>query len=210
MADKKKVLILADINSIHTQKWVKSLMCDFDIFLCSIDPITEITHEIEEIVSFVKFYTSQKRLSNSSNKLLFLKFYLQLIRIKKSFKPDIIHSHYATSYGLLGRLLFFKRFYISVWGSDIFEFPLKSTLHRIIIRFILQGAATLFSTSKTMLFFLCLHGRLSQATAFPIPASPSYAMQPPCPRHTSPQPRSLLSPYSYCCVFLHRTFFYKL
>lgn len=125
-------------------------MCDFDIFLCSIDPITERTGTIEDIESKVKIYTPKKRLSNSSNKLLFLKFFLQLIRIKKSFKPDIIHSHYATSYGLLGRLLFFKRFYISVWGSDIFEFPLKSTLHRVIIRFILQGAATLFSTSKTM------------------------------------------------------------
>ena len=150
MTDKKKVLILADINSIHTQKWVKSLMCDFDIFLCSIDPIQNRTTMIEDLLSKVQFYSSEKRLSNTSNKLLFLKFYLQLIRIKTAFKPNIIHSHYATSYGLLGRLLFFKRFYISVWGSDIFEFPLKSTLHKIIIKFILKGASKLFSTSSIM------------------------------------------------------------
>lgn len=150
MTDKKKVLILADVNSIHTQKWILSLMNDFDIVLFSIDPVFEKNHNIKLIERGIKIYTSNIKLANSKNKLLFISQFIRLIKIKKVFKPEIIHSHYATSYGILGRLLRSNCFYISVWGSDIFEFPKKSFIHKTIIKFILSGANKIFSTSNIM------------------------------------------------------------
>ena len=150
MPTKRKVLILSDINSIHTQKWIISLMYDYQILLFSIDPINELTKDIKLIQEQVEIKTSKQKLSGVKNKLLFISLFFELIKIKKSFNPHIIHSHYATSYGLLGRMLFFKNFYLSVWGSDIFDFPLKSVFHKWIMIFILKGADKIFSTSHVM------------------------------------------------------------
>ena len=150
MTDKKKVLILADVNSIHTQKWILSLMNDFEIVLFSIDPIFEKNQNIKLIERNVEICTSNIKLANSKNKLLFISQFIKLNKINIRFKPEIIHSHFATSYGLLGRLLKSDCFYISVWGSDIFEFPRKSIFHKTIIKFILSGANKIFSTSNIM------------------------------------------------------------
>ena len=46
----------------------------------------------------------------------------------KDFKPNILHAHYASSYGILGYLIKFKPFILSVWGSDIYHFPNKNLL----------------------------------------------------------------------------------
>jgi glycosyltransferase involved in cell wall biosynthesis len=66
------------------------------------------------------------------------------------FKPDIIHSHYASSYGLLGVLTFKKPLIVSLWGSDIFDFPQKNFISNFLTRFILKKASIILSTSHIM------------------------------------------------------------
>ena len=39
-------------------------------------------------------------------------------RLLERFSPDIVHAHYASSYGTLGRLCRFHPYVLSVWGSD--------------------------------------------------------------------------------------------
>lgn len=68
----------------------------------------------------------------------------------KKFSPDIVHAHYASSYGLLGSLSGFSPFIISAWGSDIYEFPQKSFLHKAILKFNLKRADKILSTSYVM------------------------------------------------------------
>jgi len=67
-----------------------------------------------------------------------------------SFKPDLVHAHFASSNGLLGALANFHPFIVSVWGSDIFDFPEVSPVHRAIMRFNLSKADRLLSTSMVM------------------------------------------------------------
>jgi glycosyltransferase involved in cell wall biosynthesis len=74
----------------------------------------------------------------------------KLKRAIKNFKPDIIHAHYATSYGLLGALSGFKPLIISVWGSDVYRFPNISILHKLLIKFNLFRATEILSTSNAM------------------------------------------------------------
>ena len=71
-------------------------------------------------------------------------------RIIKNFKPDILHAHWATSYGLIGALTGFHPFILSVWGADVFDFPGKSILHRKIVEFNLRKADRILSTSEIM------------------------------------------------------------
>ena len=66
------------------------------------------------------------------------------------FKPDIVHAHYATSYGTLGRLCGFHPYVLSVWGSDVYDFPRRSWLHRKLLQENLAAADHLCSTSENM------------------------------------------------------------
>ena len=42
-----------------------------------------------------------------------------------SIEPDIVHAHWATSYGLLAAVSGFHPLVISTWGSDIMDSPQK-------------------------------------------------------------------------------------
>ncbi len=84
------------------------------------------------------------------SKLRYLKGVSSLKKIINEWKPDIVHAHYASSYGLIGALLNFHPFVLSVWGTDVFEFPKKNFLSKLILKFVFQKADKLLSTSKCM------------------------------------------------------------
>lgn len=65
-------------------------------------------------------------------------------------RPDILHVHYATGYGTLGHLSGFHPLLLSVWGSDVYSFPLKSPLHRWLVASNLRAADWVGSTSRVM------------------------------------------------------------
>jgi glycosyltransferase involved in cell wall biosynthesis len=83
-------------------------------------------------------------------KLLYLKSIVQVKNLLKSFNPDILHAHYASSYGMIGAFSAFHPFVLSVWGTDVFNFPRKSLVHRKIFEFNLVKADRVLSTSNFM------------------------------------------------------------
>lgn len=64
--------------------------------------------------------------------------------------PDIINAHYATSYGAAMALSGVNDYILSVWGSDIYDFPQKSIIHKALLKYCLKKPALLLSTSKAM------------------------------------------------------------
>lgn len=148
---KLKLLILSDAGSIHTYRWVKSLSeSGVDIILFSLSGCSEFKYE--ELVN-VKFFSCNlkvEKYGNSIFKLKYLSALGKLIKINREYSPDIVHAHYASSYGLLGSLLNFHPFYISVWGSDIFDFPKKTFLHKRLLTYALRKADLILSTSVIM------------------------------------------------------------
>ena len=80
-------------------------------------------------------------------------YYGNLIHIRKLLRelsPDILHAHYATGYGTLGRLSGYHPYMLSVWGSDVYEFPYRSFLHCRVLTKNLLAAEDLCSTSQAM------------------------------------------------------------
>jgi len=65
-------------------------------------------------------------------------------------KPDLLHTHYASGYGTLGRLVNYHPYVLSVWGSDIYDFPYKSKYNMNVIKKNLLSADWICSTSKVM------------------------------------------------------------
>ncbi len=137
-----KLMILADAKSPHTIKWANALS-NQGIEICILSFRKAINENYNHNIINISLNSEGSKFS-----------YLKLLPIVKreitTFKPDILHSYYASSYGLIGALSNFQPLVISVWGSDIFEFPKKSFLHKSILKLNFKKANFLQSTSKTM------------------------------------------------------------
>lgn len=149
-----KILLLSDPNSSHTYKWVRSLLdngCDIYLF-----GFSDYNKKLYEGLPNLKIYTfgiDETILRSGEGNYSKLKYLSALPKIKeiiKEYKPDFLHAHSASSYGLLGALSGFHPFVLSIWGLDIFTFPNKSIIHKKVIRFILKKADYILSTSNIM------------------------------------------------------------
>ncbi|WP_123054313.1 glycosyltransferase [Clostridium sp. JN-1] len=137
-----RICFLADADSIHTRKWVDYFSrLNNEIYLISMRG-TNYAYQDNVKVIVVK--------PPFNSKLAYFTILLKIKSIVKSIKPDILHSHYATSYGLYGRISGYHPFIISVWGSDVYEFPKASSINAKLLKFILNGADAVCSTSVDM------------------------------------------------------------
>jgi len=134
-----KLCFLANAASTHTEKWAIAL--------------TERGWELE-ILSFlpaelpkVKVHLIPRLVGDKVDVLLRQTWVREKVA---EIKPDLIHAHYATSFGLLGALTHRHPLLISAWGSDIFSFPRTSFLHRKLLKWILRRADILCSSSEIM------------------------------------------------------------
>lgn len=142
-----KICYLADINSAHTHKWLNYFVHKgYDIHVISLgkgeyEGITVHSLDVQENVI---------RKTSDKNKLEYLKKVKRVKALIKEINPDILHAHYASSYGLLGSIANKHPYIISVWGSDIYDFPIKSPIHKFIIKYNLKKADYILSTSNVM------------------------------------------------------------
>lgn len=146
-----KIFLLSESNSPHTIKWVTALAENgIEIILFS---ITESTTEAYKkfgniIVKFGNVKFNKSWAETRYSKLIYLKLVSLVKKLIEKYKPDILHAHYATSYGLLGALSDFQPFLISVWGSDVLTFPRTSFIHKNILKYILSKPLKVFATSN--------------------------------------------------------------
>ena len=147
-----KVLIFADSSSMHTIRWANALRDKgIETAVLGLSPCKypESYEGIKIYSANISFNTVVKE-DGSINKFIYFKSLSKLKKIISDFKPDILHSYYASSYGFIGALVNFHPFYISAWGSDVFTFPRRSIFSRFILKYSLSKADRIFSTSKIM------------------------------------------------------------
>ena len=149
-----KLLILGDPSSSHIIKWVRALSENgIEITLFGVQDFYQKHYEGLEKFNVHSLKLDKSLTDTNEGSLKKIQYFNSLKHIKKiirEFKPDIIHSHYISSYGLLGALSSFRPFIISVWGSDIFSFPNMSLIHKMSVKFSLLKADKILSTSKMM------------------------------------------------------------
>lgn len=146
-----KVLILAELTASHTIRWVNALdERGLDIFLFGINKYNGALYNKNVKIECINVPEIIKNTSSGNfSKIVYLKALKNIKRILNEFKPDILHAHYASSFGILGALTGFHPFIISVWGSDIFSFP-DSKIRKLILKFSLSKADKILSTSRIM------------------------------------------------------------
>ncbi|WP_064091870.1 glycosyltransferase [Rossellomorea aquimaris] len=138
-----RILLLAPSKSIHTQKWALFYKQNN----IEVKVVTFADHYSEDNASKVDTFVLPKLLPG---KLAYFSGVRALKKLIQEYKPDILHSHYVSSYGLVGALTGFKPHFVSVWGRDIFQFPLQNMLNKRLVQFTLKQAQVICSTSKVM------------------------------------------------------------
>lgn len=135
-----RIALLAGYNVIHTVRWANSL-CErgHEVHLFTLHREGD---KLDPRVIKVIFPFSPP--SGYYLNLPFVCFYLRKI------KPDLINAHYASGYGTLGRLSGFHPYVLSVWGSDVYDFPNHSTRNRNLVVKNLMSADMVCSTSHVM------------------------------------------------------------
>lgn len=135
-----KVVLLSAAFSIHTARWANGLVSrGVEVHLISLH---ENAHVLDPKVYLYKL----------KNKAPFGYFsaVFEVRKLLKEIQPDLVNAHYATGYGLLARLVAFKPVLLSVWGSDVYDFPEKSVVHRWLLKGNLKSATSIASTSHCM------------------------------------------------------------
>lgn len=140
-----KICFVSDAGSYHTKKWCKWFY--------------EQGHEIS-VISFTPGVIENAEViiietgaNSRGNDLGKLKYFLAISKMRQAIQeinPDIINVHYATSYGTIVALSGIKGYVLSVWGADVYDFPQKSFMHRSLLKYSLNNAKYLFSTSQAM------------------------------------------------------------
>lgn len=140
-----KICLVGSSQSIHIVKWCRWF--------------SEHGHEVHVISfrndsipgSIVHYINPGVEMESGDFKKI--KYLFQVIKVRKEIKrinPDVVNAHYATSYGTVMALTGIKGYILSVWGSDVYDFPKKSLLHKLILKYSLYKADYIFSTSKAM------------------------------------------------------------
>lgn len=119
-----KIVILGENGSVHVQKWIQGIAACAGVQL--------------HVISFdrgVKFagvtYHSLKKISGTK-----IDYLLNVFKVKaflKKIKPDVLHAHYATSYGFLAAYSGFHPLIITGWGADIFDSPKNSLMKSMLV-----------------------------------------------------------------------------
>lgn len=139
---KKKVLFLAAANSVHTIKWVNALSNEYEIHLIYCNNHKPKLDKIDNRVI-------QHKLAFNAPLGYYINV-LQLKKIYKKIKPDIINVHYASGYGTLARVSKLDNILLSIWGSDIYDFPNQSKIKKKILYKNIKNAKYIASTSNVM------------------------------------------------------------
>jgi glycosyltransferase involved in cell wall biosynthesis len=146
---KIKLCFLADARVTHSQKWVS-------FFAQRGHEVHLITFR-EDRIPGVQIHLIKRRVpvhispvASTMGKLGYFFYIRQVGGLIRSLAPDILHAHWATSYGLLGAMSGYHPFVLSTWGSDLFEFPQKSFWHKKMIKFVVNRADHITATSRML------------------------------------------------------------
>lgn len=135
-----KALLISSACCIHTRKWCNGLAeKGLEIHLVSQQVPMDGYHE--KVIFHKLPYKGLKGYLLNRNALL---------KTIKEVSPDVVNVHYASGYGTLASVAGLKNFIMSVWGSDVYDFPFKSRAHYKLVKHNLNRASVICSTSEVM------------------------------------------------------------
>jgi len=135
----KRIMIVANASSTHTIRWANALY-EKGHAVTLVTQHTPISGLKKEIPLITLPYEGMKGYFLNTQ---------ELRRLNLKIKPDVIHAYFASGYGTLLANTGLN-YYISVWGSDVYIYPKKNLINKLLLRRSLEKATYIFSTSEAM------------------------------------------------------------
>lgn len=120
MAERLRVLVLADVGSFHIERYAAELRRQGCLVLIASMESGRVT-----------FHQLRKRGPFSS--LHYILAATEVNAVVRRFQPDVINPHYVSGYGFTAALAGARRYapvVTHIWGSDVLVVPQKSIFHR--------------------------------------------------------------------------------
>jgi glycosyltransferase involved in cell wall biosynthesis len=136
-----RIALLGPANSIHLQRWAAAFV------------------QRGHAVLVVSQHRCERELLPASAEVVWLPHagslgYFRnagpLRRALARWRPEILNTHYASGYGSTSALAGFAPTLLSVWGSDVYDFPYESAAKGWLLRRNLRRATAIASTSEAM------------------------------------------------------------
>lgn len=137
------VALLSAANSVHTQK-IANALCErgYRVTLFSLPNHADQDNAYDKSIQIKYLHTPG------------IKGYIfnagELRRLLLQDDIDILNAHYASGYGTLAGGIGFRPYVLSVWGSDVYDFPYEGWIKRALLKRNLRKADLLLSTSQCM------------------------------------------------------------
>lgn len=133
-----KICLLANAASIHVQRWASHFhKRGHEVHIVSLEPCDVPGATVHHIPWWRK-----------SKQVGYLAMLPRIRRTIRQIRPDVLHAHYAISYGVLGALCGCRPLAIGAWGSDILITPRKSRLRWAILKGALKRADLITSVAE--------------------------------------------------------------
>lgn len=144
MSEPLRILFFADAASVHTRRWVASMVERGAEAIV----ITRSPAEVPGAREVIAIAPGQDK-ANWFKALLEVRRVAR--RVAADFKPHLVHGHYVTSYGLWAAACGLRvPKVLTAWGSDILVTPRESWLMRMIVRWSLRRADLITADSIEM------------------------------------------------------------
>jgi glycosyltransferase involved in cell wall biosynthesis len=136
-----RVALLGPANSIHLQRWAAALA------------------QRGHALAVISQHRCERSLLPAAAEVVWLPHggslgYFRNARplrtVLAQWQPDILNAHYASGYGSTAALCGYAPTLLSVWGSDVYDFPYEGALKGWLLRRNLRSATALASTSEAM------------------------------------------------------------
>ena len=141
-----RICYLANASSVHTHRWVRYFVeKGHEIHVISFEnaQIEGTTVHVLKLPVLVKNATFPLKMASTC----------RIKTLIKRIKPDILHAHYVTNYGLFGALCNFNPFVITAWGSDVLFTPearFTSMIKKPIAKYALRKADLITCDAQQM------------------------------------------------------------
>lgn len=128
-----RICYFADGESIHVIRWCKHFTSlGHDVHLISFKNVS--------IDNVTTHYISSGNIAVSGGNWKVVFKFREVKALLKKIKPDIFHSHYATSYGITGALCGFHPYVITALGTDVLISPQQSIIYKLLLKFAFSKA----------------------------------------------------------------------
>ena len=134
--DDMKILLVGRSSSEHVQNWSRALK--------------DAGEEVHLYSPFQRAYSGPGGSNQSRTQMVtFVRERRRLSRVIKALSPDVVNVHYASGPGLLASRLFSPTV-VTVYGSDVTEFPLRGKLQKKALQRCLVSAEAITVASSDL------------------------------------------------------------